>query len=382
MGGKIVFVSHSGDNTGAPIVLSRFFRWAIRSEREDVFFVFRYSGELAEQCKKEYGGERVYTIRQTSPHDIPYLVKPLSKLVDLVLLLMLFKSLKPSVVVANSLINTTALIAGLWVNAKVIVWAHEVTGAINDPFHLRGFWIKKAHAGIGVSRQSCDFLNELGLSRSKIHLIHNGFDMVRIFPEDSFRRKKNPRDLLILGALAVWSPNKRLDLAIETAIRVAESGKFSQVRLNIGGLPDPWFPNLIKQTLGSFRDMPKNLEIRIMGQIDQDKLYDFYENIDGVLLTSDKESLPTVGIEALAYQTPVFSYEDLSGAREILGDLALEAEERTGVALAGEVIHFFDSPGFAASLANWQRRALERARLFTLENQWKNFQKVFNEIIL
>ena len=246
--GKIVFVSHSGDKTGAPIVLTRLYRQAVRAEKEDVILVFRYHGDLSEKSLEEFGKDRVYTIRRTSPRDIPFLLKPFSKLVDLYLLIRLFKVLKPSVVVANSLINTTAIAAGLWNRSKVVVCAHEVSGAITDPFHWRSFWIKRAHVGVGVSRQSCDFLYELGLPRSRIHLVHNGIDLDPLTPDRSWTIKNSPGESLRLGALAVWSPNKRLDLVIEAGISVAKSGKFSWVHLDIGGLPDPWFPDLFNQT--------------------------------------------------------------------------------------------------------------------------------------
>jgi glycosyltransferase involved in cell wall biosynthesis len=377
--GKLIFISHSGDKTGSPIVLTRLFRWAVEEEKQDAFLVFRYHGALVEELKKEFGEKRIVTIRRTSPRDISNFLKPFSKLVDLWILLALFRTLKPSVVIVNSLINTTSIAASLLVKAKVVVWSHEVPGSINDPFHMRSYWIKKAHAGIGDSRQSCDFLNELGLSPLKIHLVYNGLDLNRFIQREPTGIKKEPKDLLRLGALAFWSPNKRLDLVIETAVKVAQSGKYPQIRLDIVGSIDPWFPNLFEEMKARFKELPQNLSVRFLGHIPE--IGEFYQNIDGMLLTSDKESLPTVAMEALAYQIPVFSFDDLPGVGEILGDLALQAKERAGIALAAEVIHFFDTSDFAITQANWQKGALERARLFTLENQWKNFQKVFNEIV-
>ncbi len=376
--GKLIFVSHSGDKTGAPIVLARLFKWAVRIEKQDACLVFRYHGPLVKELEREFGADRIFTIRRTSPREISKIIKPFSKLLDLWLLIRLFRMIKPRLVIANTLINTTAIVAGIWVKAKVVVWAHEVPGSINDPFHFRRFWIKRAHAGIGDSRQSCDFLNELGLSRSKIHLVYNGLDLNRFTQKKTAGIRKGAKDLLRLGAMAFWSPNKRLDLVIETAIKVAQSGKYPQICLDVVGSIDPSFPNLFEEMKARFNDLPQNLNIRFLGHIPE--ISEFYQNIDGMLLTSDRESLPTVAMEALAYQIPVFSFDDLSGVEEILGDLALGAKERSGTALALEIIHFFDSSDFASTLANWQKGALERARLFSLENQWKNFEKVFSEI--
>ena len=372
--GKLIFISHSGDKTGAPIVLTRLYRQAVKTEKEDAFLVFRYHGDLSEKSLEEFGKDRVYTIRRTSPRDIPSLLKPFSKLVDLYLLIRLFKELKPSVVVANSLINTTAIAAGLWNRAKVVVWAHEVSGAITDPFHWRSFWIKRAHAGVGVSRQSCDFLYELGLPSSRIHLVHNGIDLDHLSPDRSWPIKNNPGEPLRLGALAVWSPNKRLDLVIEAGISVAESGKFSLVRLDIGGLPDPWFPDLFQQMESRYENRPDNLILRFLGPIDD--LKGFYGNLDAVMLTSDKESLPTVVLEAMACLIPVFSFGDLPGVREILGEIALLSEERTGAGLASEIIRFFKNTNPSLTLEHWRKAAWERSRLFSLEKQWKAFEQI------
>ncbi|MBI4763535.1 MAG: glycosyltransferase [Deltaproteobacteria bacterium] len=376
--GKLIFISHSGDKTGAPIVLTRIFRWAVSVEKIDAYLVFRYHGALAEELEREFGADRIITIRRTSPRDISKFFKPFSKLMDLWLLFALFRTLKSSAVIANSLINTTSIVAGFLVKAKVIVWAHEVSGAITDPFHFRSFWIKRAHAGIGVSRQSCDFLNELGLPRSRIHLVYNGIDPGRVTLGQSPYIRKNPAESLRLGALAIWSPNKRLDLVIETGIKVAESGKYSMVFLDIGGPPDPWFPDLFKQMESRFKNRPDSLILRFLGPVDD--LFQFYQNLDGVMMTSDKESLPTVVLEALTQLVPVFSFGDLPGVREILGDLALISEERTGDGLANEIIRFFNSTGPMNTLDTWRKSARERSQLFTLSRQWKAFEQVIADL--
>jgi glycosyltransferase involved in cell wall biosynthesis len=374
---RIIFISHSGDKTGAPIVLTRLFRQAIKVAKADAFLVFRYHGDLAGEYRQEFG-DRVFIIRGISPQKILLPFKPFSKIIDFLLLFFLFKRLKASVVVANSLINTTAIAAGLWNRSTVIVWAHEVAGAINDSFHLRRYWIKKVQAGIGVSQQSCDFLRELGLPPSRIHLIHNGLDLDAVLKAAPLQRQAPPRENLKLGVLATWSPNKRLDLAVETAVAVAESRKFSRVRLDVGGLPDPWNPDLFEEIMTKIKIKPENLEVRFLGQIDHLEAY--YHELDGLLLTSDKESLPTVAIEAMAYQVPVFYFEDLFGAAEVLGDLIVPSGQRTGRALAEKILEFFASQENGADLEAWQKKALDRAQLFTLDRQWENFQKVVTSL--
>ena len=94
------------------------------------------------------------------------------------------------------------------------------------------------------------------------------------------------------------------------------------------------------------------------------------------MLTSNKESLPTVVLEALTWLIPVFSFEDLPGVREILGELTLSSVERTGVGLAAEIIRFFKNTNAFMTLEQWRKAAWERSRLFGLEKQWKAFEQI------
>jgi glycosyltransferase involved in cell wall biosynthesis len=139
---------------------------------------------------------------------------------------------------------------------------------------------------------------------------------------------------------------------------------------------DLWFPHLFAEIMGRFSEKPPSLTVRFLGSIEELNL--FYQDLDAVLVTSDKEALPTVVLEALVRQIPVFSFEDLRGVQEILGETALLARERNGAALAEKVIQFFINPDHPDTLEQWQKAAMARSRLFSLENQWKAFQKVFS----
>lgn len=62
---KIVFVSHAGDRSGAPIVLSRLFEQALK-EGEQAFLIFRYGGSWAERCLTDFGAEKIFVL--PGPH--------------------------------------------------------------------------------------------------------------------------------------------------------------------------------------------------------------------------------------------------------------------------------------------------------------------------
>lgn len=204
------------------------------------------------------------------------MAKPIRKMVDFYRLVTLLKWIKPHLVVANTLINSTTVMAALWVGSRVVVWAHEVQGMINDPWRIRSFWIRRAHKVLGVSQEVCAFLRKMKIEPGKIGLLHHGLDLEKV--RNHFRFKEiNPKRLqetLVLGALAIWSPRKRLDLLLETAYAVAHSKRFQEVRVDIGGPIDPGYPQLLKTTLDCLPAPPQNLIVRFLGPIeDQDVFF-------------------------------------------------------------------------------------------------------------
>jgi glycosyltransferase involved in cell wall biosynthesis len=263
------------------------------------------------------------------------------------------------------------------VGSKVVVWAHELPGAINDPLGIRSFWLRRVHIGLGDSEQSCDYLKEIGLPPSKTFLVHHGLDLRLIPPKEKEDTEWVGKNLLRLGALAKWSPNKRLDQIMETAIKVAEYEKNYRISLDICGTFDPDYPNLFNQIKERYLNIPSNLAIRFLGHVEN--IHDFYNNIDALLVTSEKESLPTVVLEALAFQLPIFSFRDLPGVQEILGDQALLARERTVEALALEVIKFFFNDSQPSNLEQWQKYAIERINQFSIEKQWHEFRTIIDQ---
>jgi len=126
--------------------------------------------------------------------------------------------------------------------------------------------------------------------------------------------------------------------------------------------------------MARFSETPSNLDIRWLGSIEDHNF--FYQELDALLMTSDKEALPTVVLEALCRQIPIFSFADLPGVQEIMGETALLARDRNGSDLAKRVIQFFLEVEQPAALKEWRKAAWERSWRFALENQWKAFQEV------
>lgn len=366
---SIVLVSPSGDPTGGPIVLTRLFRWLLTRAGKDAYLVFRYQGPLAEACRAEFPPGRVFVVPKKNPRLISGPGKPFSKVQDFYHLWRILRPLQPGVIIANSLINTLTVLLGRRLGAQVVLWVHEVPGSTNNPLNLRNRINRRAHLGLGVSHQSCDYLRAVGFPPDRIFKVPHGLDLEE-WPGPAGGRTEQPdsRDRLILGALAVWSPNKRLDLVVAAAVGVAEKEPRRAVELQVGGPGDLDTPRLPQKILEDRPRLPANLTIRLLGPITD--VRGFYRGLDALLLASEKESLPTVALEALAFQLPVFSFDDLPGVREIVGVDTFLARERTAEALAAKIMTFFFASPQPAALAAWRQYARERVREFSLEKQW------------
>jgi glycosyltransferase involved in cell wall biosynthesis len=375
----IAFVSHSGDWTGAPIVLSRLFRWVMTRTHEDAYLIFRHAGPLAAACRREFPSERVFVVAEKSPRVVSRPVKPFRKCRDLVSLVRLLARLKPEVVVVNSLINTLAVVAGRLVRSKVVLWVHEVPGSTNDPLALRSLVNRWAHVGLGVSNQSCDYLRAIAFPPSRVFRMPHGLDLSVWTAGVTSGSPRLPReDGLTLGALAIWSPNKRVDLIVEAAIAVAEAKPEIRVELRLGGSDDADSPGLLDRTRERYADLPANLRVQFIGPVED--AAGFYHGLDALLVASDRESLPTVVLEALASELPTFSFRDLPGVREILGADRCLATERTGSALASTLVEFFYGSPQPATLEAWRKSARERVQQFSLEAQWKAFRTIIDHL--
>lgn len=101
----------------------------------------------------------------------------------------------------------------------------------------------------------------------------------------------------------------------------------------------------------------------------------FFKELDALLLTSERESLPTVVLEAMAREIPVFSFEDVSGVQEMMGKAALTVKRRRGTDMAEEIIRFFLHPEFHKNFQGWRETVRRQSELFSLERQWRSFKE-------
>ena len=364
---KYLFISHDATISGAPMVLYRLFAY-VREHcgRDNSNFLFRYSGPLYERARVEFSEQEVFFVRPELTSKTSVLVKVYRKLVDAVRLVILFAKLDPQIVFCNTSINTTPIIIARLFSKRVIVIIHEVSGAVRNPLGLRGWIIRQADLVVPVSISSAKLATELGVPADKVHIVHNGLDLSK-YNQSGIKNRCSESEPIQLGFLAYWSPNKRLDIAIAVAKELARMCPSYPVSLMIGGMGYEEGSVEIQAMLTGI-DKLKNLTIEFLGNISNPLV--FYSQIDGLLITSEKESYPTVAMEAIACGIPVFSFNDLNGVSEVVGESLQKSTPRDTSLLATLIYQTYFSESHIDDMRQWRIEASKRHEYFAISRQW------------
>jgi glycosyltransferase involved in cell wall biosynthesis len=159
---------------------------------------------------------------------------------------------------------------------------------------------------ITIAKTMINELEDIGIKYKQIQCIYNPFDFEHIR-----EKAKEPIDLnfdYIISSSA-FRKGKRYDILLDAFRQIK-----SNIKLLILAKPHPKLLEMIKQ-----RDLEDRVEI--LGF--QQNPYKYIKNAKLLILSSDREGLPTVVIESLILGTPVVSTDCPTRPREILtGDLS------------------------------------------------------------
>lgn len=167
------------------------------------------------------------------------------------------------------------------------------------------YWIDRRclpryDAVICVSEDLERACSEIGVRSDRLHLVHNAIDTERFRRVESVRDAKrrlgfDPERILI-GAVGRLSPEKGFDLLIRVVDRLVREGE--NVELAIIGDGDH------RASLeAQVRDLPDAGRVRLHGF--RSDVRDCYQAMDVFALSSLREGLPNVVLEAMALEVPV-----------------------------------------------------------------------------
>jgi glycosyltransferase involved in cell wall biosynthesis len=182
-----------------------------------------------------------------------------------------------------------------------------------------------ASAIVTVSRTLKDKLSKLGVAPARISVLRNGVDLERF----------GPRDRAVIRA--------GLDLHGTVWLAVGNLVELKGVHITVAALAQQPETTLLIAGEGSeekrLRQLAERLgvsdRVRFLGTIPQDRLREYYNAADAMVLASSREGMPNVVLESLACGTPVIA-APFGGITELLDvpEAGEIASERSAEAIA------------------------------------------------
>lgn len=167
---------------------------------------------------------------------------------------------------------------------------------------LRPFLDRITHKFTPNAHATADWLAAKGIPRSKITFMPNATDTEKFKPGKgkSLRAEWGiPDNALVAGFIAKFRAEKRIDVMLDAITSLPEEERPDY--LVMGGNGELMLQ--IKAKIEADPWLQKNT--RLLGIVSDTS--SFFESIDYLILTSDKEGVPNVVLEALATEKPVVS---------------------------------------------------------------------------
>lgn len=245
------------------------------------------------------------------------------------------------------------------------------------PLYLRvdKWCLPRYEAAICVSEDLVAECRKLGLPPERVHLVHNAIDTReyrRTRPAAEAKRRLGvPEGAFLLGAVGRLSEEKGFDLLIRAAVRLREAGRPVQLWIAGEGPARPALERLIVEyQAGDY--------VRLLGQVSDPR--PLFEAMDLFVLSSLREGLPNVVLEAMAMRTPVVATR-VAGVPSLVED-----------GVSGRLIPPGDLPSLTEAIAGlWDAAELreqfaERARQrveaqFSFDRRMSKVARIYDQLL-
>ena len=211
-----------------------------------------------------------------------------------------------------------------------------------------GWTVRRSQIVITISQHAARGLVErLGLDPARVRPIHLGID------HSVFRPGDEPREDFLLYPALPW-PHKNHARLFEAfaAVRARRPG----LRLVLTGWDKP---------------APKGVEAR--GHVPRDELVRFYRRAAALVFPSLYEGFGQPPLEAMACGCPV-ACSNAASLPEVVDDAARLFDPESVEDMAAAIEEVLDAP------AEWTRRGLERAQLFSWDECARRHEDVYREL--
>ncbi len=212
-------------------------------------------------------------------------------------------------------------------------------------------------------RQKKEIAQKYKLPENKIIVLPNGVGE-SFFIKRKIEKKEIPT-ILFVGRLVKQKNLPRLINAISMMKK--------ETRVQIAGVGED--ENKIKQLIKKL----KLKNVSMLGRVRRGKeLINLYKNADIFLLTSNKEGVPLVVLEAMAAGLPIVG-PDISGVRELLQGSAILVKEPSAKAFAEELDKLIIDKQRQRKLS---QKAQQKARQYKWDTLTKKLESIYEEVSL
>lgn len=268
-------------------------------------------------------------------------------------------------------------IQSLW-RCKLVTTLHGWTNmAGRMPLYakLDKWSLKYYRAAICVSDDLRDECLRWRVPPDRCHIIHNAIDT------DDYRRTRTtaaakrelgaPPEGKLLGAVGRLSPEKGFDLLIRAVAKLRQSGQDCTLWIAGDGPARGDLQQLIDQLgCGDY--------VRLLGHVADPKL--FYEAMDAYVLSSLREGLPNVVLEAMAMETPVVATRT-AGVPMLVedGQSGLLVEPGSVDALAQAIGQLTTDQALAERLTRAARQRIEEK--FSFARRMEKIVHIYDQVL-
>jgi glycosyltransferase involved in cell wall biosynthesis len=274
--------------------------------------------------------------------------------------------------------NALSLLLGRWFRLPVMTTLHGYVtrgGRLEFYYQLDRRVLRRMSHIVAVSDDLYQMLAYLGVAPSRRSLVENAIDTIEYSRVLSSEAAKERLGLVpgrpVVGAVGRLSPEKGFDILIRACDRLLKSGLDIELLIVGEGKQRPQLEALISELGCSER-------IRLLGH--RSDTVELYQAMDVFVLSSLREGLPNVLLEALALGVPVV-------ATRVAGIPRLIRHEENGLLaapgavedVAGCLARLIDDAALRAKLGRAGRQMVEER--YSFEARMEKIRAIYDNIL-
>lgn len=245
------------------------------------------------------------------------------------------------------------------------------------PYYVRidKWCLKYYRAAICVSDDLVEECRQLGLRQERCYLVHNAIDTNDYCRSRGIAEAKRELGFdasgVLVGAVGRLSPEKGFDLLIHAIVKLREAGLPVELAIAGDGAARNDLETLIDR-LGC------RGYVRLLGHVADPRR--LYEAMDVYALSSLREGLPNVLLEAMALEVPIVATR-VAGVPKMItdGEDGLLVEAGSVEALADAIGQLASDSGLRRDLAAAGRRTAERR--FSFRRRMERIVAIYDEVL-